>query len=142
MSRPGQTQIQSDLFWSYQTNVAAYPTWQAWLSEHRPPTLVVWGRYDQSFTVAGAAAYKENAPDTEVAHRLTPAASRIDEEARRGVPALIRAFLARQPAPFGEDRIANVDREGRESINAVASTARPIRSTSRRTCRCCGCCAM
>src|SRR3984957_5774500 len=30
LSRPGQQQIQADLFWSYQTNVAAYAKWQGW----------------------------------------------------------------------------------------------------------------
>jgi pimeloyl-ACP methyl ester carboxylesterase len=42
LSRAGQADIQSDLFYDYRTNVASYPTWQAWLKEHHPPTLVVW----------------------------------------------------------------------------------------------------
>jgi hypothetical protein len=37
--------IQLQLFHDYQTNVAAYPMWQAHLRAHRPPTLVVWGRH-------------------------------------------------------------------------------------------------
>jgi pimeloyl-ACP methyl ester carboxylesterase len=37
LSRPGQEQIQSDLFYDYRTNVASYPQWQAWLRRHRPP---------------------------------------------------------------------------------------------------------
>ncbi len=44
LSKPGQYQIQSDLFYDYRTNVAAYPVWQAWMREKRPPMLVVWGR--------------------------------------------------------------------------------------------------
>src|SRR6516165_2644808 len=36
LSMPGQRQIQSDLFYSYQTNVAAYPSWQEWLKRHHP----------------------------------------------------------------------------------------------------------
>jgi pimeloyl-ACP methyl ester carboxylesterase len=112
VSRPGQTQIQADLFWSYQTNVAAYPTWQAWLREHRPPTLVVWGRYDQSFTVAGAAVYKDNVPDAEV--RILDAGHFALDEKLDETAGLIRDFLARQPAPFGDGRGASVDREGPE----------------------------
>ena len=30
-----------------------HPKWQAWMREHKPPMLVVWGRYDPSFTVGG-----------------------------------------------------------------------------------------
>ena len=37
LSRPGQREIQADLLYDYQTNVASYPAWQAWLREHRPP---------------------------------------------------------------------------------------------------------
>ena len=31
LSQPGQGDIQSDLFYDYRTNVAAYPKWQAWM---------------------------------------------------------------------------------------------------------------
>lgn len=56
LSRPGQAQIQADLFYDYQSNVASYPKWQAWMREHKPPKLVVWGKFDPSFAVAGAEA--------------------------------------------------------------------------------------
>jgi hypothetical protein len=42
LSRPGETAIQSDLFYDYRTNVASYPQWQAWLRKTQPKTLVVW----------------------------------------------------------------------------------------------------
>ena len=58
LSQPGQIKIQADLFYDYRTNVAAYPTWQAWMREHKPPMLVVWGKYDPSFAVGGATAYQ------------------------------------------------------------------------------------
>ena len=67
--------IQSDLFYDYQTNVASYPKWQAWMREYKPPMLVVWGRYAPSFTVDGASAYKRDVPDAEV-HFWTLAISR------------------------------------------------------------------
>ncbi|WP_436158651.1 alpha/beta hydrolase [Mesorhizobium sp. LjRoot246] len=54
LSCPGQGRIQWDLFYDYPSNVAAYPVWQARLRVHRPPMLVACGRYDPSFTVAGA----------------------------------------------------------------------------------------
>jgi pimeloyl-ACP methyl ester carboxylesterase len=66
LSRPGEADIQIDLFYDYRTNVASYPAWDAWLRQHQPPTLVVWGKYDPSFQVAGAAAYKRGLPEAEV----------------------------------------------------------------------------
>lgn len=48
LSKPGQREIQADLLYDYRTNVASYSEWQAWLREHKPPTLVVWGRNDPS----------------------------------------------------------------------------------------------
>lgn len=66
LTRPGEAAIQLDLFYDYQTNVASYPRWQDWLREHQPRLLVVWGRYDPSFTVAGAMAYKRDVPGCKV----------------------------------------------------------------------------
>jgi pimeloyl-ACP methyl ester carboxylesterase len=66
LCRPGQADIQSDLFYDYRTNVASYPAWQAWLKQHHPPTLVVWGKYDPSFQVAEAEAYRRDLPDAEI----------------------------------------------------------------------------
>jgi len=45
LSRPGQIDIQTELFYDYRSNVERYPQWQRYLREHRPPTLVVWGKY-------------------------------------------------------------------------------------------------
>jgi pimeloyl-ACP methyl ester carboxylesterase len=56
LNQPGQAEIQLDLFYDYQNNVKSYPIWQKWLRDHQPPLLVVWGRYDPSFTVAEAEA--------------------------------------------------------------------------------------
>lgn len=79
LSRPGQREIQADLLYDYHTNVAAYPEWQAWLRQHRPPTLVVWGRYDPSFIALGAGAYKRDLPDAEV-HLLDAGHFALDEK--------------------------------------------------------------
>lgn len=93
LSRPGQRQIQSNLFFDYRTNVAAYPRWQAWLRAHRPPLLVLWGRYDPSFAVAGAHTYKRDVPAAEI-HILDAGHFALDEKVDE-VAALIRSFLAR-----------------------------------------------
>lgn len=94
LTRPGRRRIQADLFYDYQTNVASYPTWQAWLREHRPPMLVVWGRYDPSFTVAGATAYKRDVPDAEL-HILDAGHFAMDE-ALDQIARLVRDFLGKR----------------------------------------------
>lgn len=93
LSRPGQAEIQAILFYDYRTNVAAYPKWQAWLRERLPPTLVVWGKYDPSFAIAGAAAYQRDLPGAEI--HLIDAGHFALDEASDEIAALMRAFLAR-----------------------------------------------
>ena len=59
-------EIQLDLFGSYKTNVAAYPSWQAYLREHQPPVLAIWAKNDPYFGPAGAEAFKRDAPNAQV----------------------------------------------------------------------------
>jgi pimeloyl-ACP methyl ester carboxylesterase len=59
--------------------------------ERRPPTLVVWGKYDPSFTVAGATAYAADVPDAEI-HILDAGHFALDE-ATDEIAALVRKFL-------------------------------------------------
>lgn len=40
LNQPSQADIQTELFYDYQTNVKSYPTWQKWLRDHQPPLLV------------------------------------------------------------------------------------------------------
>ena len=93
LTRPGQPEIQTTLFLDYRTNVASYPKWQDWLRRTRPPTLVVWGKYDPSFAVAGATAYRDDVPDAEV-HILEAGHFALDE-ATDEIASLVRDFLAR-----------------------------------------------
>jgi pimeloyl-ACP methyl ester carboxylesterase len=89
LTRPGMDRIQLELFYDYQTNVASYPKWQQYLSEQHPPTLVVWGKYDPSFTVAGALAYGKDLPDAEI-HLLNAGHFALDE-----APDLVRESIRR-----------------------------------------------
>ncbi|WP_232538852.1 hypothetical protein [Chitinophaga tropicalis] len=50
----GTADIQLNLFYDYQNNVKSYPEWQEWLRKHQREMQVIWGKYDPSFTVAGA----------------------------------------------------------------------------------------
>jgi pimeloyl-ACP methyl ester carboxylesterase len=94
LNQPGQADIQTDLFFDYQNNVKAYPIWQKWLRDNQPPLLVMWGKYDPSFTVAGAQAYKRDVPGAEV-HILEAGHFALDEKAGE-VIALTDDFLTRQ----------------------------------------------
>jgi pimeloyl-ACP methyl ester carboxylesterase len=66
LARPGNDEIQLDFIYDYRTNVAAYPTWQAYLREKKPPALVVWGKNDPFFLPPGAQAFRHDLPDAEV----------------------------------------------------------------------------
>ena len=94
LNRPGQADIQSDLFYDYQNNVKAYPIWQAWLRKYKPPMLVVWGRYDPSFTVEGAEAYKKDDPNAQV-HILDAGHFAIDQKADQIID-LTEDFMQKQ----------------------------------------------
>jgi pimeloyl-ACP methyl ester carboxylesterase len=93
LSRPWQREIQAGLLYDYRTNVASYPAWQAWLREHKPPTLVAWGRNDPSFIAAGAEAFKRDLPDAEI-HLLDAGHFALDEQ-NDEIASLILAFLAK-----------------------------------------------
>ena len=45
--------IQMDLFYDYRTNLPLYPAVQAYFRDHRPPTLIVWGKNDKIFPAEG-----------------------------------------------------------------------------------------
>jgi len=66
LARPGNNEIQLDLFLDYASNVALYPKFQEYFRTKRPPTLAVWGNSDPFFVPAGAEAFKRDNPDTEV----------------------------------------------------------------------------
>ena len=94
LKQPGQADIQTDLFFDYQNNLKAYPTWQKWLREHQPQMLVLWGRYDPSFIVAGAEAYRKDVPGAEV-HVLDAGHFALDEQAPE-VIRLTEAFMLKR----------------------------------------------
>lgn len=66
LARPGNEDIQLDLFLDYANNVKLYPKFQHYFRTHRPPTLAVWGKTDPIFLPAGAHAFKRDNPDAEV----------------------------------------------------------------------------
>ena len=66
LDRPGTQDYQVDLLENYKSNVALYPEWQAAFRQHRPKTLVVWGRHDPFFIPPGAEAFLTDLPDAKL----------------------------------------------------------------------------
>src|SRR5208283_1859632 len=62
LKRPGADEAQLDLFGDYKSNVALYPTFQAYFRAYKPPLLAAWGKNDPFFLPAGAAAFKRDLP--------------------------------------------------------------------------------
>lgn len=60
LDREGNAEIQLQLFYSYGSNPPLYPQWQAYMREHQPPTLIVWGDKDEIFPAEGAHPYKRD----------------------------------------------------------------------------------
>jgi pimeloyl-ACP methyl ester carboxylesterase len=93
LARPGQDELQLDLFGDYQRNVALYPRFQAYFRTYQPPTLAVWGQHDPFFLSAGAEAYRRDNPAAEV-HLLDTGHFALETHAAE-IAGLIRNFLAR-----------------------------------------------
>lgn len=66
LDRPGNRDIQMDLFKDYGTNVPLYPKFQEFFRERKPPTLIVWGKNDKIFPEEGAHPYLRDLPDAEM----------------------------------------------------------------------------
>ncbi len=93
LSRPGNIDVQIGLFADYKSNVALYPQFQRFLREHRPPTLIVWGRHDPFFTEAGARAYLRDVPGAEL-HFLDAGHFALETRVPE-IASLMRGFLGK-----------------------------------------------
>jgi pimeloyl-ACP methyl ester carboxylesterase len=96
LDRPGNAEIQLDLFYDYRTNLAVYPEIQAYFRKYRPPMLIVWGKNDTVFPAEGAYPYKRDLPEAEL-HLLDTGHFAFEDRADEMVP-LIRDFLDRKVA--------------------------------------------
>lgn len=91
LDRPGNDEIQLDLFYDYRTNVPLYPAWQEYFRRWQPPTLIVWGKNDPIFPADGAFPYLRDLKDIEF-HLLNTGHFVLEEDAAL-VAELIRRFL-------------------------------------------------
>ncbi|MFV3131946.1 alpha/beta fold hydrolase [Niveispirillum sp. KHB5.9] len=94
LDRPGNKDIQLDLFYDYRTNVPLYPDFQKFFRTQRPPTLIVWGKNDKIFPEAGAHPYLRDLPDAEI-HILNTGHFALEDKLDEMAP-LIISFLDRK----------------------------------------------
>ncbi len=66
LDRPGNAEIQLDLLYNYQSNVALYDRWHEYFRKRQPRMLILWGKNDPFFTVEGAKAYQRDLPKAEL----------------------------------------------------------------------------
>ena len=66
LERPGNKDIQLDLFLDYASNVKLYPKFQEYFRKSQPPLLAIWGKHDPFFIPAGAEAYRRDNPNAVV----------------------------------------------------------------------------
>ncbi|MDV5146202.1 alpha/beta hydrolase [Streptomyces sp. SBC-4] len=93
LDRPGNKEIQLQLFWDYQFNLDGYPAFQEYFRTHRPPLLAAWGRGDEIFGPAGAAAFERDLPDAEI-HLLEAGHFALETHGEE-IAGLVRDFLGR-----------------------------------------------
>ena len=96
LARPGNDEIQLDLFLDYASNVALYPKFQEYFRIKRPPLLAVWGSHDPFFLPPGAEAFKRDNPTAEV--RFYETGHFALETNHQEIAGAIRDFLSRKLA--------------------------------------------
>jgi pimeloyl-ACP methyl ester carboxylesterase len=96
LDRPGNDEIQLDLFLSYGSNPPLYPQWQEYFRKHQPPVLIAWGKNDQIFPAAGAEPYKRDLKTLEY-HLLDAGHFALETEGDT-IAGLMREFLGKHQA--------------------------------------------
>ena len=66
LGRPGNVDIQLDLFLDYANNVKLYPAFQQYFRTSKPPLLAIWGEHDPYFIPAGAKAFARDISNAKI----------------------------------------------------------------------------
>lgn len=93
LARPGADEVQLDLFGDYRSNVALYPSFQAYFRSSKPRFLAVWGKNDPFFLPPGAEAFKRDIPGAVI--RFFDTGHFALETHAGDIAAAIRDFLTR-----------------------------------------------
>lgn len=94
MDRPGNSEIQLDIFYDYRSNLPLYSRWQEVFRKFQPPTLVLWGKNDEIFIAPGAVAFKRDLPEAEI-HMLDTGHFALETHGNE-IASLMLDFLARR----------------------------------------------
>ena len=94
MDTPVRRRVCVGLMEKLEANLAWFPRYQAYLREHRPPALIVWGPEDGYMPEASARAYWRDLPDAEL-HLIEGAGHWLLETHLEDAARLVRDFLAR-----------------------------------------------
>jgi pimeloyl-ACP methyl ester carboxylesterase len=103
LDRPGNEDIQMDLFYDYRTNVPLYPEFQAFFRDHQPPTLITWGKNDFIFPPEGAAPYSRDLKNVET-HLLDTGHFALETHGEE-IADRIENFLQEQHFPASTNRL-------------------------------------
>jgi len=95
LARPGNVDIQLDLFLDYANNVKLYPKFQEYFRTAKPPLLAVWGKFDPYFIPAGAEAFKKDIPAATV--KFLPTGHFALETHLQEIASAMREFLMEHP---------------------------------------------
>jgi pimeloyl-ACP methyl ester carboxylesterase len=104
LERPGNKEIQLDLFLDYATNVRLYPKFQEYFRKSKPPLLAIWGKNDPFFIPAGAEAYRKDLPNAQV--RFLDTGHFATETHGAEIAAAMKEFLARNGVAGQRDEVA------------------------------------
>src|SRR5277367_6238918 len=102
VNRPGNTDIQLDLFLDYANNVKLYPKFQEYFRKSKPPLLAIWGKNDPFFIPPGAEAFRKDIPNARVQFLDTghfAIATHVEE-----IAAAMRAFFEENGISRGADK--------------------------------------
>jgi pimeloyl-ACP methyl ester carboxylesterase len=91
LDRPGNRDLQMDLFYDYRTNVTLYPEFQNFFRKNQPPTLIAWGKNDFIFPPEGAAPYGRDLKNLET-HLLDTGHFALETHGEE-IASLIETFL-------------------------------------------------
>ncbi|MEO3806599.1 alpha/beta hydrolase [Nonomuraea sp. B1E8] len=94
LDRPGNKEIQLELFHDYKNNLDGYPAFQEYFRTHQPPVLIVWGENDEIFGPDGAKAFLNDLPEAEL-HLLDAGHFALETHGTE-IADLIRDFLRRK----------------------------------------------
>ena len=135
MAQPGHKRIAAALLNDYQTNIEAYPQWQAYLRKYQPRTLIVWGRGDPIFLQSGVEAFRRDLKGVDIKYFETSHFA-LEEDADPIATEMLR-FLDRAAASLVSAPPSLLSRQGHQMASSTQSQIRlyrhPLSGHSHRT---------